>query len=285
MNASCGACGSVRAPEGPDSEGVICPRCVTEMFAARFREQRSLLAKEPRCNWAPEGGREGPRSLRERLEDLRELADRSRSSALPPPPSAMGMGEMSLSIRAAIRGVDLFPAGAPAAAPVVKVAAEATRAPPSSRPRPFTFDRVLLAVAVGGSLVMGYKVGEERAARGGRDSQATSELTGKGIEGAARRASGIAASYCMEALAPRADEPARLPVVTVPAPMRPALPASQWKSHVSTTQRSATPPALPEPASAPEMATPAAEIEAEKVPSGHPSSLVEAMAEAVKAKP
>ncbi|HVK68427.1 MAG TPA: hypothetical protein VM694_28410 [Polyangium sp.] len=103
--------------------------------------------------------------------------------------------------------VDLFPASAAAATPAQAGSdAAREREPTSSRPRPMTFDRVLLAVAVGGSLVMGYKVGAERAARAGRSSLLAPELTGKGMP---------APSW--QSHVPRANRNA-VPVAKAPAP-------------------------------------------------------------------
>jgi len=113
---------------------------------------------------------------------------------LPPPPPNVDL-------------VDLFPASAAAATPAQAGSdAAREREPTSSRPRPMTFDRVLLAVAVGGSLVMGYKVGAERAARAGRSSLLAPELTGKGMP---------APSW--QSHVPRANRNA-VPVAKAPAP-------------------------------------------------------------------
>ncbi|MRG92946.1 hypothetical protein GF068_13550 [Polyangium spumosum] len=245
---------------------------MSEVFAARFlgKTEISDPDEDPTCIWTPGAGREGPRSTRDRIAELHELADRSsRASILPPP--MPGIGEVSLSVREAIRGVDLFPA-----APATSNDASRERAPSSSRPpRAFTFDRVLLAVAVGGSLVMGYKVGVERTARAGRSSLSAPELAGKVMAGAAERAHRIATSFRLSTILP---PPPPEPVMALPAAKAAAMPAPKWQSHVPRTNRNA-----------PTVATtkaPAAEVEEEAIPSVPPPamSLVEAMAEAVKAK-
>ncbi|MDI1429994.1 hypothetical protein [Polyangium sorediatum] len=270
--------------ERPGTEATICPRCVSEVFASRFRGQSNLADEDPTCRWAPGSGREGPRSKEDRLEELHELADRSRASMLPPP-SGMGLGEVSMSVRAAIRGVDLFPASA-AAATLAHAASDATRErePTSSRPRPITFDRVLLAVAVGGSLVMGYKVGSERAARAGRSSLAAPELAGRVMPGATERAHRIATSFRLETAPPRVEEPVK--ALPEAKPALAAMPAPSWQSHVPRANRNAVPVAKA-PAPAPTAEPVEAEEEPEPTPSVPPPtmSLVEAMAAAVKAKP
>ncbi|MDC3953486.1 hypothetical protein KEG38_06500 [Polyangium jinanense] len=244
----------------------------------RFRSRTDNSDDDPTCNWAPGKGREGPRSVRDRIDDLQELADQSRSSKLPPPPP--DFGEVSMSIRAAIRGIDLFPARAAAPPPPPTPAssdAPREREPTSSRPRPITFDRMLLAVAVGGSLVMGYKVGEERAARSGRSSLSAPELAGKVLPDATERAHRIATNFQLAMTPPRAEEPVKTLPDAKPTPM----PAPSWQSHAPRANRNAAPVAkAPAPA-------PAAEAEEEPTPSVPPPtrSLVEAMAEAVKAKP
>ncbi|MDC0748838.1 hypothetical protein [Polyangium mundeleinium] len=273
--------------ERPGMEATICPRCVSEAFALRFRRQTNLADDDPTCLSAPGSGREGPRSKLERLEELHELADRSRSSMLSPPPPGADLGEVSMSVRAAIRGVDLFPAST-AAAPPVQAGSDAARErePISSRPRPITFDRVLLAVAVGGSLVMGYKVGEERAARAGRSSLTAPELAGKVMRGATERAHRIATSFRLEPAAPRVEEPVK--ALPEAKPALAAIPAPSWQSHVPGANRNAASVAkAPAPASKAEQVAPAAEAEEEPTPSVPPPtmSLVEAMAAAVKAKP
>ncbi|MDI1479979.1 hypothetical protein [Polyangium sp. y55x31] len=219
------------------------------------------------------------------MDDLHELADRSRSTKLPPPPPDVGLGEVSMSVRAAIRSVDLFPA--PAAPPPPAPASSdgpREREPTSSRPRPVTLDRVLLAVAVGGSLVMGYKVGEERSARSGRSSLSAPELAGKVMPDATERTHRIATSFRLEATPPRAEEP----VKALPDAKAAAMPAPSWQSHAPRANRNAAPMAkAPAPAPAEEAPAPVAEAEEQPTPSLPPPamSLVEAMAAAVKAKP
>lgn len=190
-----------------------------------------------------------------------------------------------MSVRAAIRGVDLFPASAAAARPAPESNdGPREREPTSSRPRPITLDRVLLAVAVGGSLVMGYKVGEERSARSGRSSLSAPELAGKVMPGATERAHRVATSFRLEATPPRVEEP----VKALPDAKPVAMPAPSWQSHMPRANRSAAPVAkAPAPAPAPDAPAPVAEAEEEPTPSVPPPamSLVEAMAEAVKAKP
>ena len=290
MGSSCSVCGVSRdGASRPETDAVICPRCVTEVFAARFLGRTEISDDDPTCIWAPAAGREGPRSTRNRLEDLQELGDRSsRASMLPPLPPGVGLGEVSLSVRDAIRGVDLFPAAPAASVKAAEEPREATRErePTSSRPRPVTFDRVLLAVAVGGSLVMGYKVGEDRAARAGRSSLSTPELSGKMMANAAERAHRIKTSFQVPSTPPPPPEP----VKALPEAQTAALPPPSWRSHVPGTSRGALPVAkapAPTPA-AEEAAAPVAEAEAEEpTPSVPPPaiSLVEAMAAAVKAKP